>query len=114
HHAGGGGAGDVDIVDADPGPADHLQVLGRGQHVLVDLGRRADRQPVILADDLQQVVLGKPGLDVRGDAAVAEDVDRCGRELVGNEYARSHVEVVHSVPLPLAGRGQGWGCQLEA
>src|SRR6202012_3098086 len=46
-HPLGGGGGDVDIVDPDAGPGDHLQPGGGGDDVLVDLGARADGEGVI-------------------------------------------------------------------
>ena len=77
----------VDIVHADAGPADDLQIDAGGQDILVSLGGRADGQTVIVADDLQQFFLGQAGLHIGFDAALLEDVDGGGRELVGNEYA---------------------------
>ena len=56
-HAARGRGRDVDIVDADAGAADHLEV-GRGVEQLGgDLGRRADGEAVIVADDRLQLVL---------------------------------------------------------
>ncbi len=48
---------DVDIVDADAGAADDLQLGGGGDQLFGDLGRRADGEAVILADDFEQLVL---------------------------------------------------------
>ena len=64
-----GGGRDVDIVDADAGAADHLEVGGGLEHVRGDLGRRADGEAVIVADDRLQLVLGQAGLLVDLDAA---------------------------------------------
>ena len=52
HHddALGGGGRDVDIVDADAGAADHLQVLGRCEDLRRHLGGRADGEAVEVAD----------------------------------------------------------------
>src|SRR5690606_14206721 len=91
HDAGGGGGRDVDVVDADAGAADDLQVLGRGDDILVGLGGRADGQAVIFADDLQQLVLGQAGLHVGVDAALLEDLDGGGGEFVSDEDAGRHV-----------------------
>src|SRR5690606_13686411 len=51
------------------------------------LGRRTDRQAIILADDLEQLVLvlAQVGQVVHLDAIVLEDLDGGGAELVGNE-----------------------------
>jgi hypothetical protein len=56
-HALLGGGRDVDIVDADAGAADHLEVGRRRRAPSGDLGGRADGEAVILADDLEQLVL---------------------------------------------------------
>ena len=77
HHddALGGRGGHVDIVDADAGAADHAQPAIRlGQHLLGHLGRRADGEPVIIADDGGEVVLVEAGLGVGFDAAVGENL----------------------------------------
>ncbi len=52
HHddALGGRRRDIDIVDPDPGAPDHLEIGRRRNDLLSHLGRRADRQPVILPD----------------------------------------------------------------
>ncbi len=41
----------VDVVDPDAGAADHLEARRRGQQRGRDLGRRADREAVVTADD---------------------------------------------------------------
>ncbi len=87
HHARLGGGRDVDVVDPDAGSTDHLQLLGGGQHILVDLGGRADGETVVVADDLEQLVLGKTGLGVGLYAALLEDLDGGGREFVCDENA---------------------------
>src|SRR5262249_60801931 len=94
HDAGGGGRRHVDVVDADAGAADHLQALGGGQHVLVGFGGGADGEAVVVADDLEQLILGKAGADVGVDAAGTEDANRSGGELVGDEdFGSGHGEV---------------------
>ena len=55
-----------------------------------DFGGGADRKAVIVADDLRELVLVEPGFDVDLHPALLEDGDGGGRELVGNEDARSH------------------------
>ena len=86
------GGGHVDVVDADAGAADHLEVLGVGEQLLGDLGGRADGEAVVVADDFGQLflVLAEIGLVVDLDAVVLEDLDGGGGQLVGNENARSH------------------------
>jgi hypothetical protein len=71
HHddALGRGRRDVDIVDADAGAGDDLQLAGGGDDVLVELGARADGDAVIVADHGDQLFLGQAGLGVGFDAA---------------------------------------------
>ena len=57
-----GRRGNVDVVHADAGPADHLELLRPLDQLGGDLRRRADDQRVVLGDAL-------------GDVAVAADVD---------------------------------------
>ena len=92
HHddAARGRGRNVDVVDADAGAADDLQLRRPLEQLRGDLGRRADRKAVIVADDPGELVLVEPGLDVDLDAALLEDGDGGGRKLVGNENARSH------------------------
>ncbi|EAR50516.1 hypothetical protein OG2516_09735 [Oceanicola granulosus HTCC2516] len=84
---------DVDVIDADAGAADDPEVVGGGDDLLGDLGRRADGEAVVLADHLEQLVLvlAEVGLEVDVDAAVAEDLHGGFGELVGNENAGSHI-----------------------
>ena len=89
HHddALGRGGGDLDIVDADAGAADHLEVGRLVEDFRGRLGRGADRKAVIVADDLGELVLvlAEIGLKVDLDAAVFEDLNGCRRERIGNE-----------------------------
>ena len=85
-----GGGRHVDIVDADAGAADDLAACVRGgEHLLGDLGGRADGEAVIVADDGEQLllVLAEIGQVVDLDAALLEDLDGGLGELVGNENA---------------------------
>src|SRR4029453_13390092 len=90
HHAARRGCRDVDIVDSDPGAPDDLQVAGCVEQRLGYLGRGADREAIILADDRLQFVRRLAGDLVDLDSAVAEDRRRLGIHLVGNEDADSH------------------------
>ncbi len=89
HHddALGRGGGDLDIVDADAGAADHLEVGGLLEDFCGGLGRRADGEAVVIADDLGELVLvlAEVGLEVDLDAAILEDLHGGGGEGVGNE-----------------------------
>ena len=50
---------DVDIVDADAGAADTLRLVAASSSVRGHLGRRADGEAVIVADDRLQLVLAR-------------------------------------------------------
>jgi hypothetical protein len=77
----------LDIVDADPGAADHLQPRRLLQDFRGGFCRGADRQPVIIADDLGELVLvlAEIGLEIDVDAAIPEDLHGGGRQGVGNQ-----------------------------
>jgi hypothetical protein len=78
HHddALGGRGRNLDIVDADAGAADHLQLLGLLDDLGGRLGRGADRKAVIIADDLGELVLvlAEIGLEIDLDAAIPKDL----------------------------------------
>ena len=65
----------IDVVDANTGTPDDLEIVRCRQQLFGDLGRRADGQAIIAADDLLQFVLRQAGLHVGFDAAVLEDGD---------------------------------------
>src|SRR3546814_14183080 len=67
------GGGDIDVVDTDPGAADDLEIGRRVEDVLRDLGRRTDREAIILADDRLQLFGGLAGDLVDLDAACTKD-----------------------------------------
>ena len=78
---------DIDIVDADAGAADHLQVLRLLEDLRRHLGGRADREAVEIADDLGELVLvlAELRLEIDLDAAILEDLHGGGRQSIGNE-----------------------------
>ena len=96
HNAMGGSGLLVDVVDADTGTANDLQVGGRLDQLGGSLGGGADSEAVILADDLALFGRGQARLEVHVDAALAEDVDGARAEFVGYEYFR------HGSVLPYA------------
>src|SRR5262249_34475648 len=79
--------GNLDIVDANAGAADHLQLLGLGDDLRGRLGGGANGKAIIVTDDLGKLVLvlAEVGLEVDVDATVLEDLDLSGRERVGTE-----------------------------
>ena len=86
-HAAGGRGRDVDVVDADAGAADHLQLFRLLENFRRHLGGRADRQAVVVADDFGELVLvlAEVGLEIDLDAAILENLHGGGRESVGDE-----------------------------
>ena len=84
--------GDVDIVDADPGAADHLEVRGCGKHLVRNLGRGPDGKTVIVGDRGKQTILvltqGRVESDI--DAAVTKDLHGGIREFVGDKNFGGH------------------------
>ena len=106
---GGGGLG-VDVVDADAGAPDHLQVGGSGDDLLRHLGGGADGQAIVGVDDLLQLVLGKADLDVgvspRSLKAATAAGERLSAMRRGGPFDASLLRC--AAPLPLVGRG--WGC----
>jgi hypothetical protein len=84
------GGRNIDIVDADAGAADDLEVGRCSDQLFRDLGGRADGEAVILADDFGELVLvlAELGQVVDLDAAILENLDGGGGEFVGNENAR--------------------------
>ena len=73
---------DVDVVDPDAGPADHLQPAGALDQVGGQLGRRADDDRVVVADRLREI-----GVAVDVDVEVlAEELDaRLGDRLADED-----------------------------
>ena len=83
-----GGGGDVDIVDADPGAADDLELRRGGEQLGRDLGGRTHRESLIAGDALLQLGRAEPGRDSGRDTACGEDLDRTRAQLIGNQYFR--------------------------
>ena len=74
-----GGGGDVDVVDAHAGTADHPQVVGALDHLGVELRRAADQDAVVVADALQQLARGSSRCRGRRRSARAACRRRCRR-----------------------------------
>ena len=90
-----GGGRDVDVVNADAGAADGLQVGGLVDEVGRHLGGRPDQQAVVLADAGLEV----EALDVERGVDVEvrlEEVDAGGADLLGDEDARGAVVGAHA------------------
>ena len=81
------GGGDVDVVHADPGAADHPERVGLRDDLGRGLGGRADGEPVIPGDPRGEGVriLSEIGLEIGLDPAVAEDLHGGVGKLVGNQ-----------------------------
>jgi hypothetical protein len=81
---------DIDVVDADAGAADDFQTRRDLQQLLRHLGRRADGETVIAADDGAEIGGRKAGLHIGVDTARAKNLDGGGRQLIGDEYLGGH------------------------
>ena len=83
-HAALGGGGDVDVVQADAGPGDDLEVRRGGQRLGVDLGGAADQHRGRVGQGGQQGravgAVDVPDLDL-----VAEHVQDARREFLGDQ-----------------------------
>src|SRR5262249_25676169 len=94
HHddAAGGRRRDVDIVDPDAGPADHLEAFRLVENLPRDLGGRANRQAIEAVDDGGEalLVLAEVRLEIHLEAAILEDLNRGGRQRIGDEDFRRH------------------------
>jgi hypothetical protein len=84
HDATLGGGGDVDVVQADAGPRDHLQVRSRGQRLGVDLRGAADHDRRRVGECRQQ---GRPirPVDVADLHVGAQHLQDAGGQLFGDQ-----------------------------
>ena len=82
--AGGRGGFDVDVVETDARTGDDLQAGCRGDRLGIHLGRRADEDRVGVGDRAEQRGTVR-AVDVAHVEALAEGVDRGGREFFGNQ-----------------------------
>ena len=78
----------IDIVDANPGPADHLERVGGGDQLGGDLGRRTHREPVIEGDAASQLGRLQADLDIGLDPARPENLGRARAQVIGDQYFR--------------------------
>ena len=92
HDAGLGGGLDVDVVEADAGAGDDLQLRGRREGLGVDLGGGADEDRVDVGDGRQQLgAVGAVAVRISKSGPRASTV--AGRQLFGDEYdGLAHVE----------------------
>src|SRR5262245_39878038 len=87
----GGSGPDIDVIDADAGPTDNFEIAGSGDDLLGHFGGRANRQPVITANDFFQLFFGETNPDIGVDATLFENGDGGSRQLIGNQHTR-HVQ----------------------
>ena len=86
--AAGRRGGDVDIVDADTGPTDDLEIGRRVEDVGRHLRRGADGKAIIVANDRLQFVLGEAGPLVDLDPIGSEDRGGVRIHGIGNQHFR--------------------------
>src|SRR5262249_42774103 len=83
----------VDIIDADAGASDHLEVVSACKDFRRHLSGGAHREAVEFAYDDRELVLVLAGIgvEIHVNATVPENLNGRRRESVGDENARSHV-----------------------
>ncbi|MNK69108.1 hypothetical protein D3C87_884880 [compost metagenome] len=86
------GGRNIDIVDADAGAADDLEVGCRLDQLFGRLGGGTNGQTIVIADDFGKfvLVLAELRLEIDFDATITENLDGGFRQFVGYEYARCH------------------------
>jgi hypothetical protein len=88
HHALRGGCLCVDVVEPDPGPTDHDEVLRGRQHVGGDVGGRPDDQRVRAGHRLEELLRGEIELEIHLVAGGAEPVEPAVGDLLGDQDPR--------------------------
>ena len=83
-----GGRRHVDIVDANAGASDDLEVFSGGDHLRRRFGRGTHRKTIIGGNAGDQVFRTQAGLDIDLDAAFAKNVGGVVAQLVGNQDFR--------------------------
>ncbi len=79
---------DIDVIDADSGPAHNAQICARVQNPGRDLRGGANCQSVEPVDDLGELLLGKPHARFGLDPPLVEQLLGCRAQLVGDEDPR--------------------------
>ena len=70
------GCRNVNIVQADPGSADHFKIFCLGQKIFINTSFAADGQAIVDADDLFKFSRGKVGFDINiKTRGVFENID---------------------------------------
>ena len=80
-----GGRVDIDVVHAHAGAAHRSQAPGASQELGVELGRRADQDPVVVADALGQLFPRPPHAQIDVEA-LAQQLDSRVADLLGHEH----------------------------
>ena len=75
----------VDVVEADPGPADDLQLLACRQQLPVDLRGRPDDEGVVAPDLGEELLPREPRLHLAKETGLGEDRQAGFRERLGDE-----------------------------
>ena len=85
HDTGGRGALDVNVVEADTGTSDDLEVGCCGNNLSVDLGGRANQNRVCCVNRLEQcrTVCSVNGANVK---IRAQSLNGCGRKFFSDEH----------------------------
>ena len=80
------GGRDIDVVQADAGPPDNLQFVGRLEQVGGHLGGAADHQALIIADDLFQLLGFQACIDIDLKPGLFKYLHARRRQIVADQY----------------------------
>ena len=92
HHAAARGRLDVDVVEADAGPADDDELVGRFEHLGGDLRRAADDQRRRAAHRVEERLGCEPETDVDLESGAAHGLEPALGELFADQHALHRVE----------------------
>ena len=98
---------EVDVVDADAGAANHLELRGGLDHARGHLGLAAHDDAGHLGDGLDEFVLAQAGAD-DGVVTFPQALDALFGDLVGDEDGRHRAGPRRSARYPPAAAGTAW------
>ena len=87
HHPFAGGILDIHIIDTNTGAANNAQLGRRGQNFRRYLGRRPNGQPIIIANNRNQLLGAQARLHINIHTAFGEDVGGPWAQFVADQYA---------------------------
>ena len=96
HDAAARGRLDVDVVEADAGPADDDQLVGGFEHLGGDLGRAADHQRRRAPDRVEELLGSESEAHVDLEPGAAHGLEPAVGELFGDQHALHRAEARRS------------------